>query len=248
MNKVSKTLCINGLMVDAAYYLDDIEQRFLPLLRQLDQRYIDQKKRIIVLMAAPPGTGKSTLVEFFHDLANEYHLHMIQGVGMDGFHYKNAYLKSHYIANGDDQRPLMCIKGAPITFDVMRLKDHLIRLSHENVVWPIYSRLDHDVNDQGILIDAPIVIIEGNYLLLDQPPWSSLRDHVDLTISIKADIHMLKENIIKRKIEGGYNINDALHHFETVDRPNIELVLDHSCKADIEWVLDHDGHFRSIDK
>ena len=52
---------INGLEVEAVYTERSVEGIFRPLLRSLGQLQQEKSRRILVMLAAPPGVGKSTL-------------------------------------------------------------------------------------------------------------------------------------------------------------------------------------------
>jgi pantothenate kinase len=41
--------------------------------------------------------------------------------------------------------------------------------------------------DDAVFVDGDIIIIEGNYLLLNEDGWRDLSDMADYTISITAD-------------------------------------------------------------
>ena len=62
---------INGYPVSAHYDDQNVEEIFIPLLRRLQQLHESRARRIIAFIAAPPATGKSTLVDFLS------HLHLV---------------------------------------------------------------------------------------------------------------------------------------------------------------------------
>ena len=88
------------------------------------------------------------------------------------------------------------VKGAPDTFDVQRLRDTLLALRAGNLRWPAYDRMLHDVVEEAIPVTAPIVLVEGNYLLLDQPIWRDLPR--DYAVFITADEILLRQRLIER--------------------------------------------------
>lgn len=69
-----------------------------------------------MFFSAPPGTGKSTLTAFWEFLSSDGGMPPIQTLPMDGFHHYNVWLEAHN---------LRAYKGAPETFDVDRLAQHL---------------------------------------------------------------------------------------------------------------------------
>lgn len=58
----------------------------------------------------------------------------------------------------------------------------------------------HDPVEDAVYVDGDIVILEGNYLLLNEDGWRDLSKMADYTISIKADPEMLKKRLVERKI------------------------------------------------
>lgn len=63
---------INGIHVDAAYSEKSVSELFLPLLKHLTVLQKEKGSRILVMLAAPPGAGKSTLCSFLENLSKEH--------------------------------------------------------------------------------------------------------------------------------------------------------------------------------
>ena len=59
---------INGIDVSVTYSGAAVNYIFLPLLKKLTRRHIAKGKRILVMLVAPPGAGKSTLASFLEEL------------------------------------------------------------------------------------------------------------------------------------------------------------------------------------
>jgi pantothenate kinase len=197
-------------------------------------------RRRFLFLAAPPGVGKSTLAAVLEQRGA--HLG-IDTIGIDGFHYPSSYLATHNRAGEGGAVSLKSIKGAPETFDVARLEQYLARSATDETVWPVYDRTVHDVVAASKPIRAPLVLLEGNWLLLDEPGWRALTDHSVFNIFIEADADMLSRRLIERKIRGGLDRASAVDFFEKSDRPNIERVLNHTDrrKVDLTLRLDADG-------
>ena len=84
---------INGIPVCATYSDEEVNGIFMPLLKKLADIRVLKKKRIIAMLAAPPGAGKSTLASFLEHISPEMIPdHKVQAVGMDGFHRRQEYL------------------------------------------------------------------------------------------------------------------------------------------------------------
>ena len=228
---------INGITVNAKYSDTVVNEVFIPLLKHLAQLHHEKQRRILVMLAAPPATGKSTLVSFLEHLARSVIPEKrLQAVGMDGFHLRQEeYLLTHTVELDGEQIPMARIKGAPITFDLDALTRKIREVSEGNICrWPHYDRQLHDPVDDAITIDADIVLIEGNYLLLNMDGWRDLSRFADYTIVLTADEDMLRERLIGRKMKTGMTRNDAEHFVAFSDIPNVRLCLDKTMKADLE--------------
>ena len=227
---------INGIEYSVSYSDALVDGTLIPLLRHLSQLHTEKGSRVIVMLAAPPGTGKSTLVSFLEYLAKSaIPDKRVQSVGMDGFHLRQEYLLTHTVELDGEQIPMARIKGAPITFDLDALTRKIREVSEGNICrWPHYDRQLHDPVDDAITIDADIVLIEGNYLLLDADGWRNLSRYADYTISLTADEEMLRSRLIRRKMKTGMTQEDAKRFVESSDMRNVRLCLDKTMKADLE--------------
>ena len=227
---------INGIEYSVSYSDALVNGTLIPLLRHLSQLHTEKGNRVLVMLAAPPGTGKSTLVSFLEHLAKSVIPDKrVQSVGMDGFHLRQEYLLTHTVEVNGEAIPIARIKGAPITFDLDALTRKIREVSEGNICrWPHYDRQLHDPVDDAITIDADIVLIEGNYLLLDADGWRDLSRFADYTIVLTADEDMLRERLIGRKMKTGMTREDAEHFVAFSDMPNVRLCLDKMMKADLE--------------
>ena len=227
---------INGIAYSVDYSDVLVDGTLIPLLRHLSQLHTEKGSRVIVMLAAPPGTGKSTLVSFLEHLAKSVIPDKrVQSVGMDGFHLRQEYLLTHTVELDGEQIPMVRIKGAPITFDLQALRTKIEEMAQgQTCKWPHYDRQLHDPVDDAITIDADIVLIEGNYLLLDMDGWRELSRYADYTIVLTADEDMLRERLIGRKMKTGMTREDAEHFVAFSDMPNVRLCLDKMMKADLE--------------
>ncbi|WP_418722236.1 nucleoside/nucleotide kinase family protein [Enorma sp.] len=245
---------VNGQAVAAEYRDADVERVLLPLLDRIarcTERVDAACARTIVFIAAPPGAGKSTLAATMERLAEEDpRLPRMQAIGMDGFHFPNTYLDSHDVTLADGRTlPLRAIKGAPETFDVCAFIEKVreTRTSARPVSWPVYSRIEHDVVSEGITIDAPVVLVEGNYLLLNEEPWRGLVELADCTVFLDAGSSLLHERLVARKVRGGMGRDEAEAFFEASDGRNVERVRRGSAAADVRLQVDATGRIRRAD-
>ncbi|MDY3035931.1 MAG: nucleoside/nucleotide kinase family protein [Absicoccus sp.] len=226
---------VNGLPVHAQYDQNDIETIWKPWIQSLESR----SGKTIVFLAAPPGAGKSTLMFLFEHLSSH-----IQGLGMDGFHYPNHYLETHTTKRNGKSLLLRSIKGGPETFDVDALFEKIKQMKTQDVLWPIYDRQVHDVINDQIHVTKDIIIIEGNYLLLDQKPWNKLYSLCDTSMLLQEDANILKQRLIQRKIQGGLGKAEAIKFYEKSDKYNIEVVSHHSFRADMNLYIENGRFYR----
>lgn len=234
--KQSFSYRVNGLEVRAEFDDRDRERVYLPLLRRLTELQRKEGRRIAAFLAGPPAAGKSTLCRYLEELSrSEPALVPVQAVGIDGFHYPQSHL---------DARGLARVKGAPETYDVAKLKYLLERLNEPGQRWPVYDRRIHDPVDGAVEIAAEIVIVEGNWLLLDEPPWNELR--CDYSVFLRAGDRSQLERIVRRKVQGGYPEEEARIFVEHNDWPNIRRCLEHSRRGDLNLAHAPDGTWEEI--
>lgn len=186
------------------------------------------RARFIVAIAGPPGAGKSTvsdaLAAFIEDAAPS----QSALVPMDGYHLDNAVLAA---------RGMLHRKGAPQTFDVAGLASALqrIRSGDEPVFVPVFDR-SRDLARAGaraILPEQRIVLVEGNYLLVEDRPWSDLATAFDLAVWIDVDPAELRRRLLERWRQHGLTPDEAAERAEGNDMVNAEYARARSRKADI---------------
>ncbi|RKW71386.1 nucleoside/nucleotide kinase family protein [Galactobacter caseinivorans] len=129
-------------------------------------------RRTILGIAGAPGAGKSTLAEA---LVKRLGPVLAVFVPMDGFHLSNTVL---------DSLGLRASKGAQNTFDAHGYVHLLQRLAQQpesaaagldGIIYaPEFDRaLDSSIGSAvPVQATTPLVVTEGNYLLLDDAPWN----------------------------------------------------------------------------
>jgi len=181
------------------------------------------RSRFLVAVAAPPGGGKSTLAEA---LAAEIGPEALV-VPMDGFHLDNAVLEA---------RGMIARKGAPETFDAAGFVALVRRLRAEpDVVIPVFDR-SRDLAIAGAsVVEARhrIVIVEGNYLLMDRAPWDGLAQLWNLTVWLEVPMSVLEARLVARW--QGYGMEEAAARARAMgnDIPNARAVIAGSRAADV---------------
>lgn len=174
--------------------------------------------RRLVALAGPPATGKSTLAEALRD-------HLLAAgedaavVPMDGFHLDNRILA---------EKRLLSRKGAPETFDAAGFIALVQRLrAGGDVIVPVFDRA-RDIAIAGAALvpaAARTVIVEGNYLMLDEAPWRALAPLWDLAIFLHAPEDELRARLVRRWLDHGLGAEAALARAEANDLPNARRIL-----------------------
>ena len=103
------------------------------------------------------------------------------------------------------------------------------------------SRISYNPIEDAITIDAEIVLLEGNYLLLDLDGWRKLANYADYTISLYADEELLRKRLIERRIATGVHVSTAKQFVDFSDMSNVRLCLEKTKPADLELELIHGG-------
>jgi pantothenate kinase len=178
--------------------------------------------RYLFGIAGPPGSGKSTLAAALaEDLAAPI-------VPMDGFHLPNAVLTD---------RGLLDVKGAPETFDADAFVGLVRRLRTvtDAVDCPAFDRtIDEPTADQvRVVPNDAVVIIEGNYLLLDESPWSELVDVFDVIAYLDVADDARVERLVDRHVEFGRTRHEALEFVRRSDEANARRIARSRSRADV---------------
>jgi len=184
-------------------------------------------RRFIVALAGPPAAGKSTAAL---ELAALFPRDTAAVVGMDGFHYDDAVLAGF----GLSER-----KGAPETFDVDGLESLLVRLraADRDVAIPVFDRTMELARAAAVIVrrETKFLIVEGNYLLLDEQPWSRLAPLFDFTVFLDVPRDEIERRLVARWHEHGRSQEAARRWIDTNDMPNAERILARRRKSDVIW-------------
>jgi pantothenate kinase len=169
-------------------------------------------------VAGAPGSGKSTIAELLITaLAPDAVL-----VSMDGFHLAGVELRR---LNRLDR------KGAPDTFDAGGFVALLRRLRarDETVAYaPYFDRSLEESIGSGVPVsrDIPLVVVEGNYLLYDEPPWDAVRDLLDECWYLDPGEEARLAWLVARHQRYGRDLDEATGRSYGSDQRNAELIME----------------------
>lgn len=172
--------------------------------------------RAILGITGPPAAGKSTLARRLREELGAAAAY----VPLDGFHLAHQLL----VENGLVER-----KGAPDTFDAAGYVALLRRLRDpaEGVVYA--PRFDRDIEDSianaiPVPPDVPLVITEGNYLLLRSGPWVQVAGLLDEVWYIDLAEDTRLRRLIGRHMEFGRDSAEARDRATGSDQRNAVLI------------------------
>ena len=237
---------VNGIDVEAEYSDESVRDIFLPLLEHLTALQKKEGRRILVMLAAPPAAGKSTLVSFLQKLSEDTPgLTPLQAIGMDGFHRYQDYLTSHSVTVDGEDCLMVKVKGSPITFDLDKLTERIKAvIGGGECAWPEYNRMLHNPVEGAIRIERDIILLEGNYLLLDEPGWRELKNYADYTLRITAEPACLRRRLIDRKAaSNGMSDDEAAVFVDFSDMRNVRQCIADSVPGDLNLLMLPDGSY-----
>jgi pantothenate kinase len=179
--------------------------------------------RALVGITGAPGAGKSTLAA-----AVAAHVPGAVVVPMDGFHLTTAELVA---------RAWVVERGTPRTFDAHRFVALLRRLrAAEAVSAPGFDRSREEPVPEAIDVPAgaSLVVVEGNYLLLDVPPWADVAGLLDETWFVEVPEEERLARLIDRHVEFGRSRADATARATAgSDAANARVVAATRARADL---------------
>ena len=189
-----------------------------------------QSKRSLTALAGPPAAGKSYVANALCRDLNKYSPDSAVVLPMDGYHLDDALLEKQGMRDR---------KGAPHTFDIAGFIHILQRISlgdEIDIAVPVFDRSLELSRAAGRLIPrtARHILVEGNYLLLDQPEWRDLASFFTTTVMITAPRSLLERRLMQRW--QNLSPTQAREKCESNDLPNADLVMNSSMSAEFNLI------------
>jgi pantothenate kinase len=205
----------------------DVQDATLDQLVESARALVVRGQRRILGLTGAPGAGKSTVAE---QLVSALGPEMAVLVPMDGFHLANEVL----IDLGRLDR-----KGAHDTFDdggYARLVASLrTQRANDPVVYaPRFRREIEESIGSSIPVPptVPLVVTEGNYLLLDIDAWPAARSHIDEVWFLAPDTEVRHARLVRRHEAYGKSPQEAEFWALGSDERNAQLIESTAGRAD----------------
>lgn len=181
------------------YSTSDIEALCSRLKDSYAKKVLEGGRRLIVSLAGVPGSGKSTLASaLVAKLGGSLRLATLP---QDGFHYTREYLLSF-----DNVEEAFARRGAPFTFDSAGFLQKIKTLHASKTIYaPSFDHRLKDPVENGVVIpqDTQVVLVEGNYVSLNEPVWKEIKDHVDESWFISIPLDLVRNRVIVRHLSSG---------------------------------------------
>ena len=170
-------------------------------------------------LAGGPGSGKSTLAKALKERLGK----LLTIIPLDGYHYYRSELDGM-----QDPAEAHARRGAPFTFNATKFVDDLIKAREAGEgAFPSFDHRAGDPVEADIHLQKgpQIVLVEGNYLLLDTEPWRQLRERVfDQTWFLEVPVPECNRRVAERHAKTGLTEAQAQLRVATNDSINAELI------------------------
>ena len=173
-------------------------------------------------LAGAPGSGKSTLANLLITRLKE----ILVVIPLDGYHYYRSELGQ---MKNSSQAYLR--RGSPFTFNSQKFYSDLAKARKSRT--GIFPSFDHHIKDPienaiHLSTDHKIILVEGNYLLLNSEPSYSIRTLFDVTWSLDIPIEVSNDRVAKRHVSTGMTEYQALERVRQNDDINAKLIAKES--------------------
>lgn len=196
------------------------------------QTLMERDERVLLGITGEPGAGKSTLAA---SLLEQLDSDKAVVLPMDGYHLAGVELERL----GRTHR-----KGAIDTFDAHGFVHTLERIARqcgpgdavpEAVYAPAFDRgLEEPIAGAvAVRADHSVVIVEGNYLLAEQEPWSRIPALLSSTWFLSVATELRQRRLIARHERHGVPPAAAQAHALGSDQANAEFIASTAHRADL---------------
>ena len=213
------------MIVESSNFIDldrSVTDLVVELRNEPDSRYI-------LGICGYPGSGKSTMADLINKkIQTVYGANASIVVPMDGFHYSDDELRGMGVQH---------LKGIPESFNAggfVELVSNIQKEPHSVIYAPVFDRSSESTIENALEIrpEHKLVIVEGNYLLLERKPWSELKQYFKQVWFLEVPQAVLKERLVQRHEAGGRSKEAAWEKVLSTDLPNAELIAGSKQKAD----------------
>jgi pantothenate kinase len=180
--------------------------------------------RVLLGIAGAPGAGKSTVAEALVAAVGARAVL----VGLDGFHLANSELI---------RLERLPRKGSPDTFDAAGYVSLLRRLRAQDEPVVYAPRFDRDLEESigsavPVPAEVPLVVTEGNYLLVDDERWGPVRQLLDACWYVDPGDETRLGRLVARHERYGRSPAEARDRSYGSDQRNAELIQATRGRAD----------------
>jgi pantothenate kinase len=217
--KLSSKLSTGSMLAD-----EEMFDTYHEMAMEILQLVYDKNGQVVIGVTGPPGAGKSTVSQSVASMIPDSIV-----IPMDGFHFTKEKLRSF-----EDPDEAFKRRGASWTFDGEAFVRSLKQLKENH--FGRFPSFDHCVGDpfeDDIVVTAnnKVVIVEGNYLLLNSEPWKKIKDILDFTYFIECDEETILKRLVKRHMKTGLNEKQSIERIETNDMLNANEINETKSRA-----------------
>lgn len=255
------SLVLTDQRIEISFGPEQVWHYYLPLARWLSERSKEKcaaGRRFIIGVAGIGASGKTMFCEVLSRILGR----MLESEGvsaktipLDGYHYPSGYLNSHHAVSPDGVvESLRVLKGMVMTYDAAKARRELCRLrsgcprqsAGAPLLFPAYSRVLHEPVEGQIAVTGRdlVVLVEGNYVLLEQGEWDAVRRLFDVSFFVSVPRSAARRVMIPRLARGHWTEEVAAERYDAVDAHNADLILSAQRNADV--IVERDERFRIV--